>query len=443
VSETLGFAAVVRAQERGAAAGIAAVCSAHPLVLDEALAAGVADGTAVLVESTCNQVNPDGGYTGQTPADFAELLRGRARAAGLPPERLILGGDHLGPHPWRRRPAAEAMAKAREHVRQCVAAGYTKLHLDTSMRLGDDRGPAGALPPPEVASARAAELCAAAEDARADAPRAAPAPLYVVGTDVPPPGGETGEGEPPAATTAAELERTLDLARAAFAARGLEDAWPRVMAVVVQPGVDFTSTRVFDYDRRNAAPLRQALAGRCALVFEAHSTDYQAESALRALVLDRFAILKVGPALTFALRRAILGLEAVEREWLGGRRGALLSGVREALEAAMDADPRHWKDHHPKGGNSFRLLRALGYADRVRYYWPVPQVQAAVDRLFSNLRDEPPPLPLLAQHLPREHDAVRRGAIAPSPERLVRHAVGEVLGAYARACRAVGGAGSG
>ena len=429
-----GLADVVRAQERGEAVGLPSVCSAHPLVLDAAIASAAADGSALLVESTCNQVNPDGGYTRQTPADFAEVLRARARDAGLPADRLILGGDHLGPHPWRRLSAAEAMARARELVRQCVRAGYAKLHLDASMQLGDDPGAPSTPPSPEVVSARAADLCAAAEEARSDAARGTPPPLYVIGTDVPPPGGETAEAEPPAPTTAAELERTLDLARRAFAARGLQDSWPRVVAVVVQPGVDFTSTRVFDYDRAKARALRDALVRRGGLVFEAHSTDYQPEAALRALVEDRFAVLKVGPALTFALRRAVLGLEAVEREWLGRRGAAALSGVRDALEAAMDADPRHWRDHHGGDGENLRALRAFGYADRVRYYWPAPAVQAAVGRLFASLRASPPPLPLLAQHLPCEHDAVRSGEAEASPEGLVRHAVTRALRPYASAC---------
>jgi D-tagatose-1,6-bisphosphate aldolase subunit GatZ/KbaZ len=425
---------VVRAQERGEAVALPSICSAHPLVLDAAFAEAVADGAPSLVESTCNQVNPDGGYTGQTPRDFAASVRARARDAGLTPERLLLGGDHLGPHPWRRLPAAEAMAKARELVRQCVCAGYVKLHLDASMRLADDPGPDGSPPPPEVVSERAADLCAAAEEARAQAPAGTPAPLYVIGTDVPPPGGETGDATPPAVTAVADLERTLDLARRALAARGVDGAWPRVAAVVVQPGVDFTSTRVFGYEREKARPLRAVLAARGGLVFEGHSTDYQPEASLRALVEDRFGVLKVGPALTFEARRVVLGLEAIEREWLGSRKGTALSGVREALEAAMDADPRHWRDHHRDDGGAWRALRALGYADRVRYYWPAPAVHSAVERLFANLRSFAPPLPLLAQHLPPEYDAVRAGRATLEPAALVRHAVGEALRPYARAC---------
>jgi D-tagatose-1,6-bisphosphate aldolase subunit GatZ/KbaZ len=434
VTARLGLAEVVKARERGDAVALASICSAHPLVLDAAFASAAADGQTALVESTCNQVNPDGGYTGQTPFDFAAAVRARAEGAGLPPESLLLGGDHLGPHPWRRRPAAEAMARASELVRQCVRAGYVKLHLDASMRLADDPWPPGMPPPPEIVSDRAAELCAAAEAARAEAPAGACAPLYVIGTDVPTPGGETGEAEPPAVTSPDDLARTIDLARRAFAARGLEAAWPRVAAVVVQPGVDFTSTRVHAYRREKAQPLRAALVARGGLVFEGHSTDYQTEAALRALVEDGFGVLKVGPALTFELRRVVLGLEAVEREWLGPRRGARLSGVRDALEAAMDEDPRHWRDHHREDGGPWRALRALGYADRVRYYWPAPPVRDAVARLFANLRADPPPLPLLAQHLPPEHEALRAGQAALDPETLVVHAVRQALRPYARAC---------
>ena len=56
------------------------------------------------------------------------------------------------------------------------------------------------------------------------------------------------------------------------------------------------------------------------MVFEAHSTDYQTAGALRALVEDRWAILKVGPALTFALREALFALSAIEEELIAAPR---------------------------------------------------------------------------------------------------------------------------
>ena len=60
------------------------------------------------------------------------------------------------------------------------------------------------------------------------------------------------------------------------------------------------------------------------LIFEAHSTDYQTPAALAALVRDHFAILKVGPALTFALREALWALDCIEREWIDSDAGVRL-----------------------------------------------------------------------------------------------------------------------
>jgi D-tagatose-1,6-bisphosphate aldolase subunit GatZ/KbaZ len=416
------------------ARGIWSCCSANRFVLEAAMEQATDDDAPVLVESTSNQVNPEGGYTGQTPAAFAAFVREVARGEAFPWERVVLGGDHLGPHPYRALPAAEAMAKARELVAQCVLAGYSKIHLDASMRLGDDPGPADTPVDPEVVTERAVDLCAAAEEAHGRLPLGAPAPVYVIGTDVPPPGGEAVGAGPPSPTSRDDAERTVSLSREAFRKSGLGPAWERVVAVVVQPGVEFSDTRVFDYDRERAAALRDLIRGLPELVFEAHSTDYQRARSLRSLVEDRFAILKVGPWLTFAFREAILALEAVEAEWLRGRRGVTLSGVRRVLDAAMDARPEHWRGHHGGTQEEVRTLRTFGFSDRVRYYWPASDVGATVRTLLSNLRAWPPPLPLLSQHLPRQYDAIRAGEIATTPETIIRHKIREVTRLYGQAC---------
>src|SRR3954451_14907399 len=104
--------------------GVTSVCSAHPTVLRAALRHGRANDTTVLIEATCNQVNHRGGYTGMQPADFAALVTAIAAEERCPPGQVILGGDHLGPNPWRDRPAAEAMAEAEAMVEAYVGAGF-------------------------------------------------------------------------------------------------------------------------------------------------------------------------------------------------------------------------------------------------------------------------------------------------------------------------------
>jgi D-tagatose-1,6-bisphosphate aldolase subunit GatZ/KbaZ len=414
---------IVAANRAGGRRGIPSACSAHPLALEACVDQAVADGAPLLVEATCNQVNQDGGYTGMRPADFRASVAGLAAARGLPADRLVLGGDHLGPNPWRREPAEAAMAKAEELVRGYAAAGFAKIHLDASMACAGDPDPL----PPELVARRAARLCRAAE---AGAGGGRP-PVYVVGTEVPVPGGAHEAIDRLEVTRVADFSRTIEVHRAAFADAGLGAAWPRVLAVVVQPGVEFGSEQVVDFAPERARELAASIQGVEGLAFEAHSTDYQTEPALKALVECHFAILKVGPELTFALREALFALAAIEAEWVPA---ADRSGLRAALEAAMLADPSHWQGHHGGTPDEQRLARAYSLSDRCRYYWPVPAVATAVERLLANLARRPPPLALLSQYLPRQHDAVRAGRLAAEPRALVRAKVREVASRYARAC---------
>ncbi len=402
------------------------------MVLQTVLRRAAAQGTLACIESTSNQVNQDGGYTGLTPAAFRDVVASLADAAGLPPGRLILGGDHLGPYPWRDRPAAVAMAAARELVQSCVAAGYSKLHLDTSMRCADDAGDAGEPLPAGVITSRAAVLCRAAEEAHATLPAGAPPPVYVVGTEVPAPGGETAAAGRPAITPARDVDRTLELTREALAACGAGDAWERVVAIVVQPGVEFGDENVVDYDRDAAAGLAGALSTHPGIVFEAHSTDYQRPQALRELVEDHFGILKVGPWLTFALREALFALEAIAGE-LSGRRGGA-PGVRAALEAAMLARPEYWRPYYSGDDESVRLARAFSYSDRCRYYWPQPTVRHAVEALLGDLRAHPIPPALLSQYMPDVYQRVREGRCGSDPVELLGAHIEGVLDVYGAAC---------
>src|ERR1700722_1404934 len=164
--------------------GIYSICSAHPWVLGAAMQQALDDGTPLLVESTSNQVDQYGGYTGMKPADFVRFAHLIAERVGLPRDHLILGGDHLGPNAWRSYPAEEAMQRAEALIDAYVCAGFTKIHLDTSMACGDD---------PErlsdsVVAQRAARLCAVA-DAAAARTGLKSRPVYVIGTEVPVPGG--------------------------------------------------------------------------------------------------------------------------------------------------------------------------------------------------------------------------------------------------------------
>lgn len=411
--------------------GVYSVCSAHPSVLDAALRKTAEHGGVVLVESTSSQVNQEGGYTGQNPQAFAEIIRSGAKSAGLREDQLVLGGDHLGPFPWRNEDASIAMEKAYQLVGACVLAGYQKIHLDASMACADDsQNPLD----PHVVAERAAVLAEAAESAYAKLPGGSDRPVYVIGTEVPVPGGETAAGDPPAVTTSDHLADTLEAFRAAFAERGLSAAWGRVIALVVQPGVEFGDDIVFPYERAKARQLSAALPNDLDIVYEAHSTDYQPEAALREMVGDHFAILKVGPALTFAYREAIFALSAIERELLAGDKSVQLSEVPAALESAMLRNPKYWRAYYQGDEAQLRFSRAYSYSDRCRYYWPDETVQKEVERLLANLKDESLPPTIISQYLPREYEEFRAGTISARPVDLIRSHIGAVLRRYASAC---------
>jgi D-tagatose-1,6-bisphosphate aldolase subunit GatZ/KbaZ len=435
---SLDYLRRVAARTDGRAQGVYSVCSANRFVLEAAMHEARSDESVLLVESTSNQVNQLGGYTGMTPLAFASYVGELASQAGLPGDRIILGGDHLGPNPWRRETAASAMDRARELVRQYVRAGYTKIHIDTSMRLGDDPCAVDAALDDATITERAADLAEVAEATHPELPTGAPAPLYVIGTDVPVPGGEQGSGSRIWVTSAEQAERTIELTRAVFERRRLAAAFERVVGVVVQPGVEFGDGNVFEYDRSRAAPLKAAIEARPGRVYEAHSTDYQTAAALREMVEDHFCILKVGPWLTFAFREAVFALETIEREWLSGRAGVALSGLRGVMESLMLRQPAYWEPYYSGDEAERRFARSFSLSDRIRYYWSHPEAETALARLISNLSAAPIPLSLVAQYLPVQYNPVREGRLDRRPKGLIMDKILAVLGLYASACHMKG-----
>lgn len=415
---------IVADWHQGNPRGIYAVCSAHPWVLEAAIDQALEDGSDLLIEATSNQVNHQGGYTGMLPDDFRRLVAGLAAAKGFDASRLILGGDHLGPNPWQKLPAAEAMQEAVRMVQAYVRAGFQKIHLDASMTCADDCGPLS----DEIIVRRAAVLCAAAEEASSSTK-----PVYVIGTEVPVPGGATESLTHLEVTSRDAAVKTLSVHRQIFTEAGLQDAWSRVIALVVQPGVEFNHNSVVDYSPDLALHLPELLKSEEGLVYEAHSTDYQRAEGYRNLVRDGFAILKVGPALTFAMREALSALSLIEAELLGPEK---CSRLMDVLERVMSEEPGYWEHHYSGGEHDVHLLRRYSYSDRVRYYWNSPAVKQATARMISNLNQVAIPETMLSAVLPEQYRAVRQGALRPEAHAIILHRIRTVLQPYAEACSA-------
>lgn len=412
-------------RRQGLSSGIYSVCSAHPWVIRATAEQAAEDSSLLLVEATSNQVNQFGGYTGMQPAEFRSFVFEHVARAGLNMKSLILGGDHLGPNPWRKMPAEKAMKHAVTMVTEYVQAGFTKIHLDASMACGGD--PVH-LSDEEVAK-RAARLCKAAEAASISHN----SPVYVIGTEVPVPGGATHSIKELDVTSTSAAAYTLEVHKRTFAAQGLSEAWPRVIALVVQPGIEFDHDSVVSYDRQKAKPLSDWLrTQREEIIFEAHSTDYQLPEAYKALVEDGFAILKVGPALTFAMREALCALEDMESQLVPEPQHSLLTQV---IEETMLCEPGNWEPYYSGNPEEQKLLRLYSYSDRIRYYWNHPEIVAAVDKLITNLSGVTISMSMCSRYLPAQYIRLRRKEIANNPVSLIIDHIRDVLRIYSAACR--------
>jgi len=421
---------IVAAQKRSEAKGIYSVCSANRTVIEACMLQALEDKSDLLIESSSNQVNQYGGYMGLTPSQFAGYVQEIAAQMAFPIERLILGGDHLGPHPWQNEPAEISMYKSCQLVQDCTLAGYTKIHIDASMSLADD---AHTQPlDPELSAQRAADLCIAAENAHRLLPNA-PLPIYVIGTEVPVPGGASADHSEVQITDPGEAKRTWELFQAVFETRGLGDAWQRVIALVVQPGVEFSNAEIQEYDSQKALGLAQVIEELPGVVYEAHSTDYQRPDSLRQMVKDHFAILKVGPALTFAFREAVFALAHIEDEWLRGR-SVQRSNLIKRIEDVMLEVPEHWAKYYSGDELDQAFARKYSFSDRIRYYWQHRNVQEALRTLMHNLERDPIPLPMISQYLPDQYGPVREGRLRNEPSMLVRDHIRDVAAHYAFAC---------
>lgn len=415
---------IIARHKAGEHLGICSVCSAHPMVIEATLRFDAHTDKKVLIEATSNQVNQFGGYTGMKPADFRDFVLAIAKEVGFPQERLILGGDHLGPNCWQNEPAATAMEKSVDLIKAYVAAGFSKIHLDASMSCADDPVPLD----PKVVAERAARLCQAAEETASDELKKSL--TYIIGTEVPVPGGEASSISSVHVTRVEDAAMTLETHRVAFHALGLDAAMDRVVGIVVQPGVEFDHTQIIHYQPQEAEAL-SAWIRQTPMVYEAHSTDYQSRQAYRALVGDHFAILKVGPALTFALREAIFALAQMENELIAPENR---SRVLDVIDEVMLNEPGYWKKYYRPTWSEAMVDIHFSLSDRIRYYWPHPRIRQSVEKLITNLSATTLPLGLLSQYLPLQFERVLHNEIVATPQNLINDKIQDVLRAYRYGC---------
>lgn len=421
---------MIQYQKKNMPVGIYSVCSANEFVIEAALERGLHTKSIVLIEATSNQVNQYGGYTGMKPKDFVKFVQKIAKKCNFPFERIILGGDHLGPLTWTHLNEKQAMKEASKLIELYVLAGFTKIHIDTSMRLADDD--ANKILSTDTIARRGAELAQVAEVAYAKLHAKNPNalhPVFIVGSEVPIPGGAQEEEDGVAVTKVKDCQQTILAFQKAFLAKNLNDAWKHVIAVVVQPGVEFGDATVIEYDRKKAKQLTKSLKSEKNIVFEGHSTDYQTKIALKEMVEDGIAILKVGPGLTFAAREAMFALAHIEEALFKGSK-TKTSKFIDVLEEVMLKNPGNWQKHYHGSSEQLAFKRKYSFSDRCRYYLPNEKVQASLATLIKNINSTEIPYSLLSQYMPVQYTNVREGKIQCTAEALIKDRIINCMDEY-------------
>jgi D-tagatose-1,6-bisphosphate aldolase subunit GatZ/KbaZ len=316
------------------------------------------------------------------------------------------------------------MQKAADMVRAYTLAGFSKIHLDTSMKLsGDPPGPLES----GVCARRGAALAKAVYESFESMGGRSERPVLVIGSEVPIPGGSQEHEDSVAPTRPEDFLRQVAVFKDEFLKAGID--FDDVAAFVVQPGVEFGDDFVCHYDPAQARELTGALQSVPRLVFEGHSTDYQRPEKLAEMVRDGVAILKVGPALTFALREGLFLLEAIEEILVSG---SPRSGFKNALLEEMDRSDQYWKKYYSGSPEQIAYKKLYSYSDRCRYYLPAEKPRKAMETLFRRIPAIPPAL--VSQFFPAQYRRLMAGTLGGDPRSLLCDRIGDVCAAYARAC---------
>ena len=314
------------------------------------------------------------------------------------------------------------MLEASNLVKNYISAGYNKIHLDTSMGC---KGEPEALTD-EISALRTIKLLKIAEETAKK--NNFKLPYYIIGTEVPAPGGANHLLNEITPTTPMAAKKTIDTHVSLIKNEGLGEIIPRIIGLVVQPGVEFGNQNIIRYDRKKVTTLCNVLKDYPNWIFEAHSTDFQSKHKLAELVKDGFSILKVGPELTFSLREGLYALDLIAGELshsYGNR------PLYKTMEQLMVATPSHWENYYFGNNTEKYFQRHYSLSDRIRYYWDQEAAKNATKHLFETLKDKKIPSTLINQFLP---SAKKFADKSLNPRDLIISKITENLKSFTEVC---------
>jgi tagatose-1,6-bisphosphate aldolase non-catalytic subunit AgaZ/GatZ len=347
------------------------VCPNSEAVIEAAVSAAARNESPLAFTATLNQVDEDGGYTGMTHRELAELVQEKVRELAFDGP-VSLAVDHGGPflkdrHRIEGWSAEAALSGVRDSFAAAIRAGFDLIHVDCSI---DPEAPDRASPVSVIAE-RTAALIADAETFR-ESEGFGPI-AYEVGTE------EHSAGLADPAAFRDFLRHVRDeLDRHGFS------GVPLVFAVG-DVGTDLHTT---GFDPAAAGRLAGA-AGEFGCGLKGHYTDnledpagYPAAGVAAANVGPEFSEREFEGLMTLAEREAA-EVEAGRLAWGSGMEDALIRAVVDSGRW------RKWRLAEEKGLDFEALSperRAWMIRTGSRYVWTAPAAAAARERLYENLR---------------------------------------------------------
>ena len=318
-----------------------------------------------LIESTSNQVNQFGGYSGKTPQEFYNNIKKILKKNNFSSRNFYMGGDHLGPLPWKKKNEKTAVNNSVQLINKCLDSNYSKIHVDTSIKCINDK-----IINHSIIFDRTKYILQ-----NSKLKKKLGKTFLIIGTEVPLSGSnEKGKIKLTQINQInLEVKKFKDLLKTLYKKK-------LKFGLVIEPGMRFMHNSIQKPNFANFEPKRK-ISKKNNFVYEAHSTDYQPLGVLIKLVKNNFKFLKVGPELTYNYSRSLFLMEKIEKKYLKNN----FSKIKDNIMSTMLKDKKYWKDYYSGSSLKVKKLILNSKLDRMRYYLNKHKIKISINKLKKNI----------------------------------------------------------
>ena len=110
----------------------------------------------------------------------------------------------------------------------------------------------------------------------------------------------------------------------------------------------------------------------------------------------------------------------------------------ELLEKLMLEDTSKWVKYYHGSEREIEIKRRYSLSDRCRYYFAMPEIREAIEKLIKNIDAQEIPTGLLYQYMPLQYKKVRDGKLKKDARALLMSFVTDVADDYNYASGRIG-----